>query len=292
MFKKMGEAGFAARIVGGADPVPHGLRHRGNPVVRQHDNLHAVGQRKALDLEFLRLGRPFHAREREKQDQREQTTPQGGRTKTRKNHPGEGSENALDAHVGQYTPLRGVVSRLASVAPAALSPELSSRLAMLLSCTCRFWSSCAPGAGESPSDDARSAKVACLPGSPGPAESITRRARSAAVTSFGRVAPGVGGRRLKSGGIRSGARDSTANSSGPVRSMPSTARISLQPASARSNRQAPTSDAVPTRLPAARSCLVIARHLPPGLPAAPRAATVCRPAKSPLPQDKSRSRQD
>ena len=45
---------------------------------------------------------------------------------------------------------------------------------------------------------------------------MTRRARSAAVTSFGRAAPGCGGRKLKSGGIVSGARDSTANSSGPT----------------------------------------------------------------------------
>ena len=59
MFEKMGDARLSARIVGGADPIPDGLRHRRDPMVRQHDNLHAVGEGEALDLEFLRRGRHY-----------------------------------------------------------------------------------------------------------------------------------------------------------------------------------------------------------------------------------------
>src|ERR1700732_2420513 len=47
--------------------------------------------------------------------------------------------------------------------------------------------------------------------------------------SCGRAAPGCGGRRLKSGGIVSGARDSTANSSGVDRSSPIAFFRSVQP---------------------------------------------------------------
>src|SRR5580704_7763371 len=64
------------------------------------------------------------------------------------------------------------------------------------------------------------APVAWCPGSPGLAVSIALRARSLALASCGPRAPGCGGRRLKSGGIVSGARDSTANSSGVVCSSP------------------------------------------------------------------------
>src|SRR5215469_16089163 len=48
--------------------------------------------------------------------------------------------------------------------------------------------------------------------------------------SCGRAAPGCGGRKLKSGGIVNGARDSTANSSGDVFSRPIAFFRSLQPA--------------------------------------------------------------
>src|SRR3984893_18091613 len=82
----------------------------------------------------------------------------------------------------------------------------------------------------SPSSARRRRKSgACLPGSPGPACSIACRACWSELFSCGRAAPGCGGRRLKSGGIVSGARDSTANSSGVDRSSPIAFFRSLQP---------------------------------------------------------------
>src|SRR5215472_9975038 len=82
----------------------------------------------------------------------------------------------------------------------------------------------------SPSSVRRSRKSdACLPGSPGPACSITCLACWSALFSCGREAPGCGGLSSKSGGIVSGARDSTANSSGNVGSRPIDFLKSLHP---------------------------------------------------------------
>ena len=58
MFEKMRRSGFAARIVGRADLVPDHLGDRGDPMVRQHDNLKPVGQAEALRPELLRPSGP------------------------------------------------------------------------------------------------------------------------------------------------------------------------------------------------------------------------------------------
>src|SRR3546814_3278685 len=63
---------------------------------------------------------------------------------------------------------------------------------------------------------------------------IVLRDASRGVTWFGRRSPGRGGRNPKSGGTVSGARLTTANSSGPpLLSIPKVRRRSLQPASSR-----------------------------------------------------------
>ncbi len=44
MLEEMGDAGGAARLVGGAHPVPDHLRHHGGAVVGDDDELKAVGE--------------------------------------------------------------------------------------------------------------------------------------------------------------------------------------------------------------------------------------------------------
>ena len=122
---------------------------------------------------------------------------------------------------GQWTdPFKG--RRLAFLGGGrrvSLPLEPSSFCARLCSATC--WGSIGLRAARdttAPGNSARGDFQAGgrLPGSPGPAVSMTRRALSAAVISCGRAAPGWGGRRSNSGGTVNGARDSTANSSGPT----------------------------------------------------------------------------
>ena len=149
------------------------------------------------------------------------------------------------------------------------------------------------GRGRPPSAAPAAPRSPACPARPGPAVSMTRRARSADVTSCGRGAPGCGGRRSKSGGIVSGARNSTANSSGPTRSMPSATRKSRAARQQQKRRDEATASRGNRCGPATtRSFSVMAKHLPPDLLAAHRAATACRPATSPPPQDKWRCPQD
>src|SRR5437763_8399462 len=122
-----------------------------------------------------------------------------------------------------------------------------------------------------PPSGMRSPPEACLPGSPGPAASIAFRARSAAVTSCGRAAPGAGGRNSKSGGIVNGARDSTANSSGPVLSSPTNCRKPQPDSSVMEQSEATVSRKRPRR-PKAPLSSVIVKDLPSPLLAARRGA--------------------
>ena len=55
VFEEMREAGAAARVVGGADLVPHHLGNGRDPVVRQRHHLKAVAEREGLGRELLRL---------------------------------------------------------------------------------------------------------------------------------------------------------------------------------------------------------------------------------------------
>lgn len=51
MLKEMGDAGFALRLVRGADAIPHHVRDDRHAVIGQHHDLHAVFELEGLSLE-------------------------------------------------------------------------------------------------------------------------------------------------------------------------------------------------------------------------------------------------